>query len=183
MPVDSVHATIENHVKRQVVWGPSEWPTLIRNSRVKLTPYTVHILKHQDFLDWKTFQSRTFPSSLKQEDKTVVKLKALRRIVFKKDEPDVIFVSDTPSSNNLSMVSIKKEARKLIPNQFPARAYKTRIPIATEKYQSLKLLCNNNTIPAIYQNEYLSLPTKPTVPNCLLETDEEDEVSLSIIMN
>lgn len=35
MPVDSMHATIENSVKNSIVWAPSQWPTIIQFSRKK----------------------------------------------------------------------------------------------------------------------------------------------------
>lgn len=54
-------------------------------------------------------------------------------------------------------------------------AYKVRLPIAIEKYQSLKNLCTKGVTPSTYHNEYLTLP-RPTVKHCLMETDEEDDV-------
>ncbi|KAF0692118.1 Uncharacterized protein FWK35_00035884, partial [Aphis craccivora] len=51
MPVDSVHACIEKHLKRKTVWAPSEWPTIIRNSRTKFGPYNTVEINHSDFLD------------------------------------------------------------------------------------------------------------------------------------
>lgn len=32
MPVDSMHATIENSVKNSCFWAPSQWPTIIQFS-------------------------------------------------------------------------------------------------------------------------------------------------------
>lgn len=50
MRVDSVHATIENKMRKKVIKAPSEWPTLIRNARDTL-PYQV---TKMTFADLKT---------------------------------------------------------------------------------------------------------------------------------
>lgn len=38
MPVDSVHSVIERCIKKKTIWGPSEWPTIIRNARIYPKP-------------------------------------------------------------------------------------------------------------------------------------------------
>lgn len=52
MPVDSIHACIDKSIKKKVIWAPSEWSTVIRNSRIKIGPYNTIVLKHTDFIDW-----------------------------------------------------------------------------------------------------------------------------------
>ncbi|CAG9773458.1 unnamed protein product [Ceutorhynchus assimilis] len=177
MPVDSVHGTIENSIRNKVVWAPSEWSTIIRNARVKYTPYKVHTLNYKDFLDWKTLQMKTFTNNLRKEDGSTIKLRDVRLIMFEKEDPNYIHVSTSSFRNEMSKIAIKKETRTSVNHNITiGKAYNARLPIATEKYQGLKNLCTKNVIPIEYQHQYLTLPTKPTVPHCLMETDEEDEV-------
>ncbi|CAH1113903.1 unnamed protein product [Psylliodes chrysocephalus] len=178
MPVDSVHATIENCIKNKTIWASSEWPTIIRNARVKYSPYNVYTLTFKDFLDWKTLQSKTCLTNLKTEDGSIIRLRDPRQIIFLKTEPDVINVSNNFANNNeLLRTVIRKTGRNPVQNNYSLdRAYKTRLPISTEKHQSLRNLCTKEVIPITYHVEYLTLPSKPNIPNCLMETDEEDEL-------
>jgi len=60
MPVDSVHACIDKNIKKTTVWAPSEWSTIIRNSRINTGPYNTLTFKHTDFLDWSAVSSAMF---------------------------------------------------------------------------------------------------------------------------
>lgn len=51
MPVDSVDACIDKNIKKKTGWVPSEWSTIIRNSRTNVSPYNTTIFKHAYFLD------------------------------------------------------------------------------------------------------------------------------------
>jgi len=53
MPVDSIHATIERFINDKTIWAPSEWPPLIRNSRVNQKSIEVKEQQFQNFLNWK----------------------------------------------------------------------------------------------------------------------------------
>ncbi|KAF2902767.1 hypothetical protein ILUMI_03412 [Ignelater luminosus] len=54
MPVDSVHAVIENYSKSMNVQAPSEWSTIIRNARRRPKPYEIIQVYYPDILDWKS---------------------------------------------------------------------------------------------------------------------------------
>ncbi|CAG9773220.1 unnamed protein product [Ceutorhynchus assimilis] len=135
-------------------------------------------LNYKDFLDWKTLQTKTFTNNLRKEDGSTIKLRDVRLIMFEKEDPNYTHVSTSSFRNEMSKIAIKKETRTSVNQNITiGKAYNARLPIATEKYQGLKNLCTKNVIPIEYQHQYLTLPTKPTVPHCLMETDEEDEVN------
>ena len=53
MPVDSVHSTIEPIVGKLTIWAPSEWPTIICNSRTSW--FNCIEIGHSEFKNWKSF--------------------------------------------------------------------------------------------------------------------------------
>lgn len=70
MPVDSVHACIEYKTKKKTVWAPSEWATIITNSRRKPKPYEVDVLQHKNFFDFKAIQEQIWPSTQNKTEQT-----------------------------------------------------------------------------------------------------------------
>lgn len=84
MPVDSIHATIERYVKKKTIWGPSEWPTLIRNARMNPRPLEVIELDSNDILEWKDFSTTTFPNNLKTYFGKKVFTSKIKYLLFKK---------------------------------------------------------------------------------------------------
>lgn len=54
--------------------------------------------------------------------------------------------------------------------------YEKPNPIPVAKYNDLKRLCTNGTIPKRFHREYINLPSLGTVKDSLPETDEEDEI-------
>lgn len=67
MQVDSVHGAIEVYTQKMLVWAPSEWPTVIRNSRVNPHPYEEITLTHKDFYDFKAIQKKIWPDRIKKD--------------------------------------------------------------------------------------------------------------------
>lgn len=55
-------------------------------------------------------------------------------------------------------------------------AYSTSLPITKKKYNNLKTMCEENTIPPRYHSEYLSLKHSTAVADVLNETDIEDVI-------
>ncbi|KAF2881944.1 hypothetical protein ILUMI_24226 [Ignelater luminosus] len=78
MPVDSVHAVIENYSKSMNVQAPSEWSTIIRNARRRPKPYEIIQVYYPDILDWK---SLSVPRKLQSVD---VQYRRHRKLGFKK---------------------------------------------------------------------------------------------------
>ncbi|CAH2092929.1 unnamed protein product [Euphydryas editha] len=52
MSVDSIHSTIEQSVRNNTVWAPSQWATICELARKEPTPCIVENLTHEDFLDF-----------------------------------------------------------------------------------------------------------------------------------
>lgn len=50
-----MHATIEN-----IVWAPSQWPTIVQMSRKNPEPYTVNFLDREDFSGFDDIVNHTF---------------------------------------------------------------------------------------------------------------------------
>lgn len=79
MPVDSVHSRIERFVQKRAVWGPSEWPTIIRSARINPMPYETELLTQDHVLDWASVQ--IFAPKMRTEDNDKLewaKIRALR---------------------------------------------------------------------------------------------------------
>lgn len=89
-PVDSIHATIEHFVKNKTVWDPSEWITLIRNTRSNPKPLEIIEMKYKDFMDWKTFSLSVFPITLKNSTGDVIQISKIKSLVFQKNESIVL---------------------------------------------------------------------------------------------
>ena len=178
MPVDSVHATIEREVKNKTVWAPSEWATIITNSRTRPKPYEVIVLGHDDFYDWKTVQNRLFPQNKNvTTNGEPVRLKDIRKFVFNKSSDHIQFFYELDPDSFMHEINVRKNKKPSILGkeiQVPIRLYKSRLPLSKEKFKNLEDLCKKNIIPSRYHEEYLSMPHKSSVSDNLTETDEED---------
>ncbi|KAJ2952149.1 hypothetical protein O0L34_g4429 [Tuta absoluta] len=204
MPVDSVHAVIENEVRKLTVWSPSQWPNFIQTARKRPRPYEVNVLDHTDFLDFEELTAKAFTPQLAK----AIKFQQLRTVTFKKKVPNEITVKYSMQENAeiqkfqlhqkvLPTLRGKKskgkgkekgkgkqrqEEEAIIQNQDDVMErtimkplYAERLPISERKYKDLKKLCEVGTIPKRFHSEYLNLPYLLEVPDTLNETDEEDQ--------
>ncbi|KAF2888596.1 hypothetical protein ILUMI_17577 [Ignelater luminosus] len=89
MPVDSVHAVIENYSKSMNVPAPSEWSTIIRNARCRPKLYEIVQVYYPGILDWK---SLSVPRKLQSVDGLDIKTNDVTRIKFKKEHLNKCFV-------------------------------------------------------------------------------------------
>lgn len=163
MPVDSIHSTIESFTRNRTVWAPSEWPTVIRSARTNPYGYECVSLKHSDFLNWKLFSDVLIPKKIK------LKISTMRSATF-----------------NTAMITIKYgyfdycEQKTIKIDLNPSTAggppplYTKELKISTNKFNDLKALCNKNSIPQCFHEEYLSLKHSQNLKDALNETDEED---------
>ncbi|CAG4946689.1 unnamed protein product [Parnassius apollo] len=148
MPVDSMHSVIEKSVTNNIVWAPSQWPTICALARKVPKPYEVEVLSHKDFEGWDTILDRYFKGNL------AGKVSRIRTTTFKKANPHHIEVKYSmkveAESEKIEVIGKGELIPKLI--------YKSKLPILKKKYSDLEKLCNNKTIPAMYVAEYKSLP-------------------------
>lgn len=186
MPVDSVHACIDKNIKKKTVWAPSEWSTIIRNSRINAGPYNTIIFKHTHFLDWSAVSSAMFmKQKLKDSNNDIVRFKSIRRVEFSEQDFDVFKIACTFKLNEdsyLDLLSVNlnnqnrlRSTTSVINISKPKQLYTSKLPISAQKYKDLRKLCEKKTIPEVYHEEYLSLPFKSTIIDQLPETDEDDQ--------
>lgn len=174
MPADSMHATIERFTKRRVVWAPSQWPQMIALARTNPGPYDVTLLKHTDFLQWRSLE-KLLPRQLKDTKQNIVKWLSVRSIHLTKGH-DVATVRYSFIGSDEIYVPLVQSRRRTRRGQVaqPMPAYCSRLPISAAKFKDLEQLCVKGIIPAEYRSEFLSLPVDADIPDCLPETDEED---------
>lgn len=179
MPVDSIHACIEKNIKKKIIWAPSEWPTVIRNSRINAGPYTTIVLSHIDFLDWTEVCNSIFNKpKIKDTNDCQVKFKTIRSIILIKDNPNKIQFSYSFENLNYNIIDLEANKRlrssdlTLLAN--PKQLYTNKLPLNLVKYKDLSNLCTKNVIPKCYQQEYLNLPYKSAIRDSLPETDEDE---------
>ncbi|CAH1099160.1 unnamed protein product [Psylliodes chrysocephalus] len=175
MPVDSVHATIQNKVRIQVIWAPSEWPTVIRNSRQD-KPYNIIKLMYNEFSDFKVLQASIFPDNIKFTDSGApIQFCKIRRFAFKKgsDKIKLHYSFQTDDEPQILTLPERLTCRSQL-NQMPPQLYSTALPLATAKIKDLLALVNKSIIPPMYRAEYESLKPLDTLLDVLPETDEED---------
>lgn len=171
MPCDSMHAVIEHHIKRQLVYAPSEWKTIVRTARHDPFPYEVNELTWKDWRDW---------SGLGKRSMKALKVKDVTRVTMHHGDPNVTVETgfDAGTEKNIRVSSIRQAGRPSFntpPPQGPPPAYLGRISISAEKKRDLMRLVNDGTIPSEFRTEYEELPATPTVPDVLAESDIEDE--------
>jgi len=186
MPVDSVHACIDKNIKKKTVWAPSEWSTIIRNSRINAGPYNTIIFKHTHFLDWSAVSSAMFmKQKLKDSNNDIVRFKSIRRVEFSEQDFDVFKIAYTFKLNEdsyLDLLSVNlnnqnrlRSTTSVINISKPKQLYTSKLPISAQKYKDLRKLCEKKTIPEVYHEEYISLPFKSTIIDQLPETDDDDQ--------
>lgn len=176
MPVDSVHASIEHEVKNKTVWAPSEWATIITNSRSKPKPYEVDVLQFKDFFDWKQLQKNIWPSKTQSCANSDVSFKMCRRVELNKDSTDIVFYYGLQENSPRQTLKMQRPKRAKAKEPItPISLYQSKLPLSEAKYKDLKELCTKGIVPSRYHDEFLRMPHKSTVPDVLMETDEEDE--------
>ena len=191
MPVDSMHAIIEREVKKLIVWSPSQWPTYIEAARKNPFPYKVEVLEYSDILDWNELANDTFkndPIKTFQKIRIVTfKKKNINAIEVKysmKDnaEKQIVEVMQKPKTKKgkgrgKNKVTEKLDSSQNIDKYLIQSLYSSKQPLSQQKYNDLRKLCLNGTIPKRFHSEYISLPTATRVPDTLAETDDDEGIS------
>ncbi|CAG9787526.1 unnamed protein product [Diatraea saccharalis] len=164
MTVDSIHATIENSVRNNTIWAPSQWPTVFQLARREPAPYYVKTLTHNDFMNYEEFSEKYFKGNL------TGKISKIRVATFKKSSPNVMTVKysmdENAETDSIAIISRPKVVQ---------RKYKVSLPITTVKYKDLKKLCDTGVIPKIFHPEYTNFPHR-VGKDVLIDTDIEDEI-------
>ncbi|XP_022826364.1 uncharacterized protein LOC111356295 [Spodoptera litura] len=185
---DSVHALIERTAKNKMVYTPDQWYALIRWAKQDGRPYLVQEMTTSDFIDFKallpgcnwtvnTNRERVFWSQLRQLE---IRPESTDRIHYKIDFCEHEFkciivnnVLETPKTRSRNR--LREDTSQISdPLLRPlTQAYKGKLPIPKAKLQDLKYLCQNNIIPSIYHDFYMSLIEDDNDNEH--DKDEEDE--------
>ena len=93
MEVDSMHAVIESQKTFAEVFLPTEWVNVFRRARPE-RPYTVTVMGHTDFLDFKEFAKASLKNTKKDKKGKQVYWLKTKWFQFKKDQPDIVFFKE-----------------------------------------------------------------------------------------
>lgn len=111
MPVDAVHATIERFINKRIVWAPSEWSTLISNARVNPKPFQVVVLKHSDFLSWKT-QNIISTGITRTLDGGIFQFNQVKIALFEKGREEIQVRYSYSDSANILVMPLSSQTAK-----------------------------------------------------------------------
>lgn len=155
MPVDSIHSTIESFLRDRTVWAPSEWYTMISGARTNPAKYECIIMNHWDFKDRKSYSQALFPNS------KLISFPTLRSASFEKNNPNIklkygFFDNSETQDYDLDSTARSRRNAAIIASE-PLPLYKNKLKLSSKKFKDLKRLCENNTIPQNFRNEYLAL--------------------------
>lgn len=110
MPVDSVHATIERFLKRRIIWAPSEWDTIIANSRTKPKHFKTIRMQYNEFFDWKKLGAAAIPpSTTKTVEGEKFKISEMKQAVVEKGNPQ-ISINYNYEDGELHFLELNQEA-------------------------------------------------------------------------
>ncbi|CAH1101742.1 unnamed protein product [Psylliodes chrysocephalus] len=150
MHVDSVHGSIEVYTKKMLVWAPSEWPTVIRNSRINPRPYEVITLTHRDFYDFKVIQKRFWPDKIKKDTTgNIIRYLDIRQMIFLKGSNEVQFKYLLRDASSFIYLDTRGSRNMHLPPLYSAPQ-----AIPQKKYESIMEMCEKKIIPTEYQQEY-----------------------------
>lgn len=163
MTVDSCHAVIDRHMKKKIVWAPSEWATLIRNARINPRPYIVTEMTYDSFLNFKnSINNRTFTKNVENEK---ILLSQIRQMKLKKNS-NVVEYRYSLIDDTVHKAVFTANSKKI------DKAYNTKIPIAIKKYNDLTNLCKNGIIPKVFHHQYMDMPH--CAKEVTLDSEEEN---------
>ncbi|CAH2106732.1 unnamed protein product [Euphydryas editha] len=163
MPVDTVHAIIENRLKNTTVYAPSQWFTVFATARQEPAPFEVQRLSYEDFYRWDSISDKYYKGNL------TGKISKIRIMTFRKDKQSVKYkTSMNPSAASFDVEVQSKTKISLLP------CYRSQLPISKAKYDDLVKLCVDKVIPNCFKHEFVNIPRATNVKDCLPESDIED---------
>ncbi|CAB3225842.1 unnamed protein product [Arctia plantaginis] len=163
MPVDTVHAIIENRLKKTTVYAPSQWFTVFATARQEPAPFEVERLSYEDFYKWDNIGDKYFKGNLNG------KISKIRIITFRKDKQSVKYkTSMNPTAASFDVDVQSKTKVSVVP------CYRSQLPISKAKYDDLVKICTDNVIPNCFKQEFVNIPRATNVKDCLPESYIED---------
>ncbi|KAJ8885739.1 hypothetical protein PR048_011939 [Dryococelus australis] len=169
MPGDFIHSIIESNYRKKIIWAPSEWLTIIPNSRINPKQYEVNVRTYKDFQDWKGIQGIPLISTCQMH--------IVRRATIQKKETHIALfrsygVSRPPQNICLQDVRrISSSGKKLSIKTI----YTSPLPVSAAKKKDLVALCKKNVILTRYHSEFLTLPANIPVENTFEDEDSSQK--------
>ena len=163
---DEVHSAIEGE-KNIVVYTPSDWAVLVRNTKMKDAEIIMHHLDYSDFFHVTDYMNQ-IPNFYKDEaGDTIVNWNYTKHWKVSADSPytfmfKVEYDADFSEIDMLQLGGCKRKKRKSakdIPSEMKA-AYKKPHPISVEKYNDLMWMCQNGIIPKRQHYFFEEITTK-----------------------
>lgn len=165
MPADSMHSVIESNYRKKIIWAPSEWPTIITNSRINPRPYEVNVRTYKDFQDWKEIQELSLTSACQ--------MRSVRWAIVQKNETHIELFNTYDNSGSPHKIRVKNTRRmsSSSTNFSVKRVNTSRLAVSEAKKKDLVALCKKKVIPSRYHSEFLHLSSNNAVEGRL--DDEE----------
>ena len=176
MECDSMHSAIERAKKFTTINVPDEWNLVVQMAR-KGKPYTVIPLTHESVLDFKEYAKSKLRNTRTDLQGNRVNWLKIKWIRYEKSDPDALYFKYTMSEPfkvlRIRGSSTRKE-KQVQTLDMPAKRYKTRLPVAEAKKKDLLDLCKMGVIRQAYHDYYKSLPSSLSKPDCLPDSDMDD---------
>ncbi|CAB3255049.1 unnamed protein product [Arctia plantaginis] len=172
MECDNMHAAIERASESARIFIPDDWNNVIILA-VKTKPYKLHLLTHENFIDFKSMKESAWPASIKATDGTGLTWKRVKWLRFRKDCPGRFYFKLEYSDDFKEVIKprtrlSRQESTSLV------KAYNSQIPLTGAKIKDLLEMCRSGLIPTTYHSFYNSLPRKP-LTRVVPQSDDEDE--------
>lgn len=152
MEVDSVHAQIEKTSKKIVIYDPSGWYAVVKQSS-KAKKYIVKEMEQEILYSMDKLRGELLKSNLLDNEGNTVKFLKIKHFVYRKSDPKKVFFSYTYHNDFLYFTTKDIEMGNVVLE----RQYLGPLPISQDKYNDLQFLCNKKVIPSQYRHFYDTL--------------------------
>lgn len=169
---DSVHAVIENSVKRALIYTPEQWYGAVRSARKSKQPYIVKEREFEDFIDFKAM-STSVRNLTVHDDKTKVKWTQVKEIVADQEDPGAIFLRYKFGEQPKRLDVVKRVPKGDEDKEEIELQYLTKqCGIHEAKKKDLLSLCYSHLIPKKYISTFEELSLRYVSDNS--EEEESD---------
>lgn len=158
---DAAHSLIQRNIsmalKSSPIYVPDQYITLIKTAKKKGTPFVVHELAHDSFLDLKCLGVGNFVTS---EDGQKVKWSDIKILkVHREHKHQFLYKTSYESEAFISVSTLTKKMSKssINYNIVPKKLYNHKLTISETKKQGILKLIEKNIIPKYYQSFYQNL--------------------------
>lgn len=183
MECDSMHSAISTELKRvgKANW-PEDWKTIARSARRRGDkPYSVHDVRHNQILDWKTYADRNLIFRKEDESRKLVGWQKMCWLNFSKLTPFIInFKEDF--DEEFRRLNCNRKTRISSANGKLEPLYHSQLPLKKAKYDDLTSLFKMKppALPSEYTAFYQSLPFQGETRLQNTEASDSDVTDIDI---